>query len=53
MPKRHSHATDRNRTDHGRPSHVAQYEIVVINGIDATAKQHNDAEGGGVAKQPG
>lgn len=47
MPKRHSHATDRNRTDHGRPSHVAQYEIVVINGIDATAKQHNDAEGGG------
>lgn len=47
MTKRHSHAIDRNRTDHGRPSHVAQYEIVVINGIDATAKQHNDAEGGG------
>ena len=61
MPKRHSHAVGRNRTDHGRPSHVAQYGIVVINGIDTTAKQHNDAEGGGatglaglrgVARQP-
>lgn len=52
MTKRHSHAIDRNRTDHGRPSHVAQYGIVIINGIDATAKQHDDAEVG-VAKQPG
>ena len=52
MTKRHSHAVDRNRTDHDRHSHVAQYGIIVINGIDATAKQHDDAEVG-VAKQPG
>lgn len=47
MTKRHSHAIDRNRTDHGRPSHVAQYGIVIINGIDATAKQHDERRWGG------
>lgn len=47
MTKRHSHAVDRNRTDHDRHSHVAQYGIIVINGIDATAKQHDERRWGG------
>lgn len=49
MTKRHSHAVDRNRTDHDRHSHVAQYGIIVINGIDATAKQHDERRWGGKA----
>lgn len=53
MTKRHSHAIDRNRTDHGRPSHVAQYGIVIINGIDATAKQHDERRWGGGGKATG
>ena len=47
MTKRHPHAVDRNRTDHDRHSHVAQYGIIVINGIDATAKQHDERRWGG------
>ena len=52
MTKLRSRTVDRNRTDHDRHGHVAQYGIVVINGIDATAKQHDERRWGG-AKQPG